>query len=181
MGLTTGGNKDPFIISKCKIANSENVSGEPQPFNKDEKIEIGVKLTFDIGKSFQPTLMVTGRFKRDEASLAILDWGRAFKVRNLLEILAPEYVDQLASTYQIPPEAVAAMRGKEIYRLSYIAGRNTLTGKLKYYDWDEVGAIEKGEEYLKDRFLRSNKAGYPKNFRPETLTEDASFPAVGGL
>lgn len=175
--LTDGDRKlSPYFVSTAKIIGAVNLSGKTLPF-QDKPIEIGLTLVLDVGKSFTPELNVFGAFKRN-ANNEIVQWGSAFKIKNLYEALCPEMLGELADQYVISDEALERMKGKEILRLSYVYKRSN-DGKVKYIDWNDIGTPEKGEQELTDRFLRSVRAGFPKNYSPEILTgelEGATSP-----
>jgi len=175
MGLSTL--TDGIIISEVTIANATNVSGEPLPFGTKKVVDVGVELTLEVGRSFQPKLTVAGNFKRDPISNEITDWGSAFRILELMRILCPEFIEELKTSHTVPPDAVAAMRNKKLLRLTYVTGRKE-DGRYRYADWTTVGSIEAGEANLKQKWERSVKNGYPKNFAPEAVGDSAGFTPI---
>jgi hypothetical protein len=165
MGLSSP--NEGIIISRTRIVNAKDISHQALPFTKGRAVDVGVELTLDIGKSFNPTLTIYGDFEKD-ASGTVVKWGSAFKVHDLLMALCPEYVADLKENYRISPDALTALMGKEFLRLTYVIGVRD-DGKIRYSDWTTIGTVEAGEEALKKRWTRSIKSGYPSNFHPEVL------------
>lgn len=164
-----------YLISEATIAGVKDISGTKLPF-MTKPCDIGVQLILEIGKTFQPTLAISGDFQRDDSG-EIIGWGRANKVRELFVKLGA--AEGLTEDNRLPPDVLESLIGKKILRLSYVSGRKD-NGKLKYSDWSEVGIPEDGAEVLAKRFESSVHRGYPKNFAPELLKEDDSLTSFTG-
>jgi hypothetical protein len=153
-----------IFISKVQIVNAVNRSGERPEFLRNTP-DIFIELKLDVGKDFQPTMSFFGDFKRDPRSGEILDWGSAFKIRNLFSAFGIE--GEVAENGTISDGLVNRLFGKEFYRLQYVSGEK-YDGKLKYSDWTDQIEIENPDN-LARAFFRSVEKGFPKNYKPELL------------
>ena len=75
MGLSTGfksqtTNSEQFMsgvfVNECTIVSVDTVYGGKEWQNEKYKDDVGLDITLDIGKSFQPVFYIGGRLKRDE-------------------------------------------------------------------------------------------------------------------
>ncbi len=159
-----------IFVSEATVAAIEDISGQPLPF-RDQPCDIGIRLTLDIGRDFQPDLYISGDFKRADTG-EITGWGGAFIVQEALSRLG--YSGVLTDENRIPEGVLAGCVGRKIYRLSYVTGMKD-SGKPRYNDWSQFATLEEGADELVHRFKRSLAKGYPRNYRPEVLEEQ---PAV---
>ena len=159
-----------IFINQVTVVGAVDVSGTQLPF-MERPIDIGLKLTLDIGRDFQPELLIAGNFKRDPKSNEVVGWGSAFVVQEALARLG--YTGTLEGDNRIPADVLAEVVGKHIYRLSYVSGQKD-GGKLRYSDWNQIATLEEGGDDLLARFKKSLTRGYPKNYKPDLLTEPAA-------
>lgn len=153
-----------IFVNEATIFSIEDVSGTtPRPLTNP--VDIGVRLVLEIGKDFQPELLIAGNFKRSESG-EITGWGSAFPVQELFSKLG--FKGNLNSDNSLTDEALEAMLGKKFLRLSYVSGTKN-NGKVHYSDWNIIATPEEGAESLAKRFQSSLSKGYPKNYRPESL------------
>jgi hypothetical protein len=151
--------------------------------------DCGIQMKLDIGKSFEPEMLVYGNFKWNGNVVA--DWGGAFKVRTVFDVTHVPMT--MNGTNKLPETAIKQLVGKKVLRLSYIRGvKQTETGKkMSTLTWDIVGDATdpKGKEKLLATFQAYVKkqaaAGYPLKFNPDAMDElnsdAASFtPAAEG-
>jgi len=163
---------DGVFVDTVTIADAQCISGQNLEF-LSRPIGIGVRLTLEIGKDFQPYHEIFGDGKYNGATLT--DWGSAFVVNDLFMRLGitPSVSDDGA----IPSSIVQQLIGKQYLRLAYVTGRKD-GGKFKTSYWNEVAGITEGEKSLRERFKRSVARGYPKNYDPSVLAEPVAAEAA---
>ena len=161
------------FISEATIINAQDHSGTMPSFLKTIP-DIYLVLTIDIGKEWTPEMSFFGDYKRDERSPeVIVDWGSAFKIRNLFSACGIHR--EINDDGTIPGDMVKELTGKKILRLQYVSGVRE-NGKLKYSDWTEQVLPADGDpRKLAELFFKSVERGYPKNYSPDVLVEDDSF------
>ncbi len=162
-----------IYVNEVTIAGAEDVSGVTLPYLQ-RPMDIGIKLVLDIGRDFQPELVIAGNFKRDLETGEVIGWGGAFVVQEALLRLG--FTGSLESGNRMPASILAGLVGKRFLRLSYVSGRKE-NGQLRYSDWSHIATTEEGPEDLVRRFKWSLTKGYPRNYRPEVLNET---PAASG-
>lgn len=154
-----------IYINEVTVAGAEDISGQPLPF-RDQPFDIGIKLTLDIGRDFQPEMIIGGNFKIENGN--VLGWGGAFVVQEALSKLG--YVGSLEPDNKIPAHVLPSLVGKKFLRLSYVSGLKA-DNKPRYSDWNILATVEEGPESLANRFRKSLSRGYLKNYRPQVLDE----------
>jgi hypothetical protein len=152
-------------IAKAKVISVEDISGKAHRYMQ-MPCDIGIVLTLDISKSFQPELIISGMFKRNVDTGEVIGWGGAFVVQEALLRLG--YTGLLDAGNKIPKAALNALVGKEILRLAYVSGTKD-GGKLRYSDWAQIGTPSTGEQELANRFRQSVTRGYPRNYHPSLM------------
>jgi hypothetical protein len=155
-----------IYINEVEIVAAEDISGAVLPY-LERPVDIGVKLTLDIGKEFNPELVIAGNFKRDPDTGEVVGWGSAFVVAEALSRLG--HTGPLDEGNGIPPGVLESVIGKRFLRLSYVSGMKQ-DGRFRYSDWNQIGTLEEGPHALAARFSRSLAKGFPKNYRVEVLT-----------
>jgi hypothetical protein len=178
MGLTTtpqvSSAYGPGVyVSEATIIDAQDHSGTMPSFLKTIP-DIYLVVTLDIGKDWTPEMSFFGDYKRDERNPeVIVDWGSAFKVRNLFTACGIHR--ELNDDGTIPKDMVNDLIGKKILRLQYVSGARE-NGRLKYSDWSEqVLPANEDPKKLADLFFKSVQRGYPKNYSPDVLAGDDSF------
>ena len=164
-------------INEVTIAEVQDMAGQTLPFF-DRPFDIGFKLMLDIGRDFQPELVIAGNFKRHPISDEVIGWGNAFVVQEALTRLG--FKGDLDPNNVIPAHIFSALIGKKFLRLSYVSGVKE-NGKFRYTDWNNIATVEEGAESLSHRFKRSLTKGYPRNYHPDLLERvesDVTFPPV---
>ena len=154
-----------IYVNTVTILAAEDISGTALPF-MENPFDIAIRLILDVGRDFQPELVIGGQFKRDASSGEVIGWGNAFVVQEALSRLG--YTGPPDPNNSIPPSVLETLVGKQFLRLSYTSGVKD-TGKLRYSDWNQIASVEDGAENLVKRFKRSLTRGYPKNYHPEVL------------
>lgn len=149
-----------IYINRATIISAEDVSGQELAF-KDRPYDIAIKLTLDVGRDFNPSMLIGGNFNRKPDSNEVTGWGGAFVVQDALSRLG--YTGDLDPDNRIPPAALESLIGKEFLRLSYVCGRKD-NGKPRYWDWNQIAGTEETPESLAARFKRSLTKGYPRNY-----------------
>jgi hypothetical protein len=161
-----------IYINEVTIANVEDMSGQMTPF-MDRPYDIGFKLILDIGRDFQPELVIAGNFKRDQITDEVIGWGSAYVVQEALTRLG--YKGSLDNGNSLPVNVLETFIGQKILRLAYISGTKD-NGKFRYSDWNNIATLDEGGDNLFARFKKSLAKGYPKNYRPALL--DAPIPNI---
>jgi hypothetical protein len=163
-----------IVIQVVSIITAEDVSNTTPPF-LTTPCDLGVKLTLDIGRDFQPEFTITGGVKRetvDGHEGVITGWGGAFKVRDFFsnlgiggDLIADD--DKYPTIYSIPTTMLEEAKGKQFKRLSYISGVRP-SGKTRWADWTEIASINESDEAFVKRFEKGVAKGFPSNYKPET-------------
>jgi len=166
-----------IFVGKATILAVEDISGEKVAYMQ-EACDIGLRLTLDIGRDFNPTMIFAGNFKQIGDKT---DWGYAWKVKAFLKNIEAGLTN-LTEDNRFPEGLLQDLVGKQFLRLTYTSGVNEEKGKVKYSDWGEIGSITEGEEVLHARFLKSLAKGHPKNYDKDARAKaETSFPAVVGV
>lgn len=155
-------------IDRVLISSVKDISGQKMPFN-NEKCDIGIELTLDIGRSYKPVVTIAGKFERDETGV-ITGWGKAFPVNRFLSSV--EIKGSLTHENRLPAEVLQNLVGRYVWRLSYVKGRRADNPeKLSYSTWNTMlpGDVPENEGKLLELFKKSLKRGYPSNYKPEVL------------
>jgi hypothetical protein len=159
-------------INRVRIINAEDVSGQELTFS-DLPYDIAIKLTLDVGRGFNPSMLIGGNFTRNPGTEEVTGWGGAFVIQDALSRLG--YKGDLDPENKIPLAVLEGIIGKEFLRLSYVSGERD-DGKLRYSDWHQIASVEETPDSLAVRFKRSLTKGYPRNYRP-VLVEPVSRQA----
>lgn len=154
-----------IYINEVTIVNAADISGEVLPFS-DQPVDIGIKLTLDIGKDFQPQMIIAGNFKRDFDTGEVIGWGSGFLVQEALARFG--FKGSLDAGNRIPAHILESLPGQKFFRLSYVSGVRE-GGKFRYTDWNQIASLEEGADSLSARFKRSLSKGYPRNYHPDLL------------
>lgn len=170
-----------IFITKATIISAEDISGE-QLVYMNKPCDVGVRLTLEVGREWQPTLNIAGNLKREGNESS---WGNAWIVRAFFQKMAMAGdIEEAGGKCTIPVEMVQGLVGKQFYKLSYCAGmKEKDPTKVRYAEWYEVATIDEGPDALHARFLKNLTKGYPKNYNPEAWDSrkaDAA-PATGSV
>ena len=174
------GNSSNTITHTVKIADINVTYGEKRDWQKYSD-DIGVDLTLDIGKDFQPTMYIGGSFKLDDINDQIIGWGRAYKVKMLFDAIGLPI--QLAKgtavvENRLPEGAEKHIIGREFERLSYLSNKTKEDGSNRWRDWQDVAKPGDGAK-LKENFLSAVDNGYVKDFlSPNSEPIEASFDEI---
>jgi len=169
------------FVNLVTIVHAESISGK-DVYNNGNPVDCGVRLTIDIGREWQPKMMIHGNFKKEGDKIG---WGSAFAVKDLLTKL--KLKGQLNPDGSIPQDLLDAMVGRKFVRLSYIRGVDQTTGKKRYTDYrhvevpkneDDAAEVAKLGQVLTNKFVKDVTNGWVKNFQPDAGSEDTSFPTA---
>jgi len=158
-------------VNEATIVKVEDISGTTPVF-MSRAVDIGLKLTLEVGREFQPVMLIAGNFRVDIKTGEVIGWGSACVVQDALYRLG--YTGPLDPSNRIPPKVLQDLVGRQFWRLSYVSGVKQ-NGKPRYSDWTTIGAIEDGHDDLIARWKHSRSRGYPRNYRPDVL----GAPVVG--
>ena len=162
---STGGQGNGIFISKVKITSIKAYYGEKQRWQKLPD-DIGIEMTLDIGRDFEPTFYVGGAFKRDEFG-DILSLGTVKKVDILFDSMGmdvPFGEDNIVSE-----DVLNDCVGREFLRLSYVSGEKD-NGKSKWSDWQETRSVDTSKEDFTKDFMNAVLNGWVRNYEPSTTT-----------
>ena len=152
-------------INEATIVSVTDVSGTTPTFMQ-RPIDIGMKLTLEVGRDFKPEFLIAGNFRVDIKTGEVTGWGSACVVQDALLRLG--YAGPLDADNKIPAKALQDLVGVTFLRLSYISGTKQ-SGKARYSDWTTIGSLTDGPEDLLARWKYSRSRGYPRNYRPDIL------------
>jgi hypothetical protein len=152
-------------VNEATIVSVEDVSGTTPSF-MSRPVDIGLKLTVEIGRGFQPQMLIAGNFRRDIKTGEVVAWGSAIVVQDALCRLG--FTGALDPGNKVPAKALQGLVGVTFLRLSYVSGTKN-TGKPRYSDWTTIGSLSDGSEDLIARWTHSRSRGYPRNYRPDVL------------
>lgn len=158
----------PFYIDSAKVLHvsvlypSQDTQATPGPDGTTAwRPDIQLMVALDIGASFNPTLRISGSYKKDDDG-NIISIGTAFKVERFFQVL--DIKDSFDE--KIPQDILNKAINKSFFKLRYIWKKNE-EGVNKYLDWD---IISKSKEGLEKEFLRSVDRGYVKNYNPHLIS-----------
>ena len=149
------------------ITDAIDISGQQLP-HLTQPFDIALCLTLDVGRDFQPELIIGGNFKKDVNTNNVIGWGSGFLVQDVMNRLG--YNGPLEEGNSIPRTALQSLVGKKFYRLSFVSGIRD-NGKFRYSDWNQIASENEGTESLMKRFMQSVAKGYPKHYKPELLEQ----------
>src|SRR5690242_4827808 len=90
-----------IYINEVTILSAEDISGQTLPMLQNP-FDIGIRLTLDIGRDFQPEMVIAGSFKRSQDTGEVTGWGSAFVVQEALSRLG--FNGTLGDGNKIPAE-----------------------------------------------------------------------------
>lgn len=160
-----------IYVNEVEIADVQDISGEQLPF-MEKPVDIGIKLTLEIGRGFRPEMQIFGQFKRDPATGEIIGWGSAWLVQDALNRLG--YSGSLDDGNKIPADALQHLVGVHFLRLAYVVGQKS-DGRLKYADFNQLATVLEGADSLVSRFKRSLAKGFNKRYSPQVVDADTAI------
>jgi len=160
-----------IYVNLVTVIKAEDISGQTLTF-LNNPVDIGIKLTIDVGKEFTPEMFIFGNFEYDMLTGDIIGWGSAFVVQEVFKKLGVQ--GHLTKDNTIPESALAQLVGKQFYRLSYVSGAKD-NGQLKYSDWNIIASLVEGAAFLASKFQKSLTRGYPKNYKPQLLNRQNGY------
>lgn len=156
-----------YFIDTVKIVDAKLHYNETQSFRKFPD-HLGVTLTLDIGKDFNPTWYLGGSYKIDDVSGEITGWKTVWSGVGMLFRAVGMYFK--CPTGQTPQSAVFSgeteqkLIGREFCRLKYRSNsRMDKEGNPKWVEFNNTEAIGKESE-LEKKFLDDIASGYVKDF-----------------
>lgn len=184
--MSLGNDPKPFtgiFIDEATITKAESVSNQ-DVYKKGEPVDVGVKLTLDIGKSFFPEVIIAGNTKIADGNVS---WGAAMKVKIFLNDMRVQPSDwKLDPDNSIPQALLDQLVGKRVMRLQYPSGINPATGKTSFRTYNRIVLADmrtrEGQDaktFLKAKYDADVVAGYVKphvkddatDFNPSALAE----------
>ena len=109
---------------------------EGKEWQKQYKDDVGLDITLDIGRDFQPVMYIGGSLKKDDFG-EVSGIGSAVKVKLFFDELGIKLDDQEILTQSINEDRFASVAGLSFQRLSYVTKRKE-NGKLQYSDFQNV-------------------------------------------
>ena len=164
---SSGGNKQNFFTETVTIVKAKVHYNETQKWRKFPD-DVGLTLTLDIGKDFQPEWYLGGSYKKDPVQGTITGWSTVWSGVGMIfrsvgtPIKCPE--GQTVTSALFPEQLISNLEGKQICRLKYkSANRTDKNGNPK---WVEFNNTEKAgnDEALMAKFAEDIKAGWVKDF-----------------
>lgn len=157
---------DNIFVETAQIQDVNITYGEKASWQNFAD-DIGVEMTLDIGKGFNPKMYIGGNFKVDTTSGEVVGWSTAFKVKLLFDALdmpiklskGKQKTDQ-----RLPSNAPELMKGKKFARLSYKSSKIRNDGKNRWIDWQQVDKASVNHQEFKNKFRDAVAKGFVKNF-----------------
>lgn len=184
MSITFGGTdtapkqRTNVSIDNATILKANVVYNKAQKWQKKPD-DVGLEMTLDIGKSFEPEFYVGGWFKADTVSGNTVGWGTAYKVKIFLESigLTGARIDKTKPVeHQRFPENTAEMLlGKTFTRLSYKTNKEKDSGGHFWRDWQQVAPQNHFEE-LRTSFNEAISHTDPKTGELAPYVKDFLHP-----
>ena len=179
-GTTSNKSSGPatnIIVQPVTIADFNITYGEKREWQKYSD-DIGIDLVLDVGQDFQPTMYIGGSFALDELNNTITGWGRAYKVKMLLDAIGlPVRLAKgtVVSDNRLPDDARDHIVGKKFLRLSYQSTKVKADGSHRWKDWQDTDKIGH-EQALKDAFTLAVSKQYVKDFLdPDNVATDGPW------
>ena len=185
MGLSTGfksqtTNSEQFMsgvfVNECTIVSVDTVYGGKEWQNEKYKDDVGLDVTLDIGKSFQPVFYIGGRLKRDEFG-EVKNLGTVRRISTFFDAIDVDA--KLNDEHKIEEDALADCIGTKFNRLSYVSGTKQ-DGKVRYSDFQEIVSASTPTITLIETFKKHVNNGWLKNYKPELMDNKASDSSIPG-
>tara|TARA_R110002020_G_scaffold1370_1_gene6263 strand:- start:3290 stop:3826 length:537 start_codon:yes stop_codon:yes gene_type:complete len=144
---------------------------EGKEWQKQYKDDVGLDITLDIGRDFQPVMYIGGSLKKDDFG-EVQGVGSAVKVKLFFDELGIKLDDQELLTQSINEDRFNSVQGMSFQRLSYVTKRKE-NGKLQYSDFQNVLNVNKPKSELIDKFKESVSNGWIKSYKPELMQEQS--------
>ena len=191
MSITFGGaskegtkTKTNISVDNVKIATAKVVYNQQQKWQKRPD-DVGIEMTLDIGKSWEPNFYLGGIFKAEDG--VVTGWGSAYKVKMLLDAvgLSGARLDKTLGPEQqrFPVDLADMLVNRKFARLSYKSTKEKQNGDYYWSDWQTV-ASENSFEELKTAFKEAlehrdphsgEPAPYVKNFLSPEMEEETDL------
>lgn len=168
---------------RIKAARIEYQTSRIESWKPDDVV-LRLKLEVE-GLDFDKDWATSGNYKKSgtpQGGRVVTGIGSAFKVASVFDELGIK--GEISDTGEFPPQAIEALRGREVFILSYVAYQKD-NGKPGYRDYDILAAQQEGEteeetrQRLYQHWLKQKEAGWVKDYRPELLegqgSSDTSF------
>ena len=167
-GTAKNHQRDGIFVNLVTILKARDITKtDDNKFDREIAIELKCEIDRSPQENWERTITIGGNWKRDSQTKEVLDWGGAFKIKDLLNACMIEEGDLWDEGHTLKQEVVNSLVGKEILLLSY----KKADGKYGY--WDLVGAPTRNRRQFADFFYQQwMKRGYPKNYNGG---DDAAF------
>ena len=162
----TTGNSDNIFIDKAKILTCDITYGVKKDWQTYAD-DISIELTLDIGKDFNPTFYMGGKFKIDEESGLVVGWSTAYKIKLFFEALGKVIILKKNTHKQdnkLPDGADQVCVGAEFKRLMYKSTKIKANGDNLWKDWQETRSVDTSNEEFKAAFTNAVDNGWIKDF-----------------
>jgi hypothetical protein len=155
------------FINDVTIVDIEVIYGGTEWQKEKYKDDVGINVTIDIGRDFQPKFYTGGRFKKDEFGEKV---GEGTLRRLDIFFDAIDVDAKVDDEDKIPEDVLPDCRGRVFKRLSYVKGTKK-NGKPSYADFQTVAAPESQNGELVAEFKLNLEKGWIKNYKPELMEE----------
>ena len=184
--------KKNYFTDTVTIVDAVAHYNEKQDWSNWED-HLGITLTLDVGRDFQPTWYMGGSYKVDEVTGAIKSWGSVWGTVGMLfrsigmGFKCPKGESVTSDNARFPVEIIKQMQGKEFIRLKYLSSKRTdKNGDPKWVEYK--GTAPAGQEHeLVSNFLRDvrpndNGMIFVKDWLdPESMDSQDSHPLEGKI
>jgi hypothetical protein len=166
-----GGNSKGYMgngiyVDEVEIKKASDVTEQEKSSGFDRDVSIKLEVLV-LKNDWERTVTIGGNYKRDPITKEVLDWGGAFKLKDLFVAcgMTDEDVQEGLSANGIPSsDLLAGCIGKKIKTLTY-TNINTTSDKLKYSTWNSVTSAGRDSANFAEYFMSQVAKGYPKNYK----------------
>ena len=155
------------FINDVTIVDIEVIYGGTEWQKEKYKDDVGINVTIDIGRDFQPKFYTGGRFKKDEFGEKV---GEGTLRRLDIFFDAIDVDAKFDDEDKIPEDVLPDCRCRVFKRLSYVKVTKK-NGKPSYADFQTVAAPESQNGELVAEFKLNIEKGWIKNYKPELMEE----------
>ena len=170
MGLSLAGSNgsasegymgDGVYVDEVEIKEVKNVTKDEAAKGFKRDISIALKVLV-LKNDWERTVTIGGNYKRDQQTQEVIDWGGAFKLKDLFIAcnLTDKDMDENIDANGIPSnDMLARCVSHKLKTLTYT------NVKGKYSTWNSVTAADRDSSKFKEYFMSQVAKGYPKNYQ----------------
>tara|TARA_X000000368_G_scaffold245987_2_gene194338 strand:- start:2106 stop:2693 length:588 start_codon:yes stop_codon:yes gene_type:complete len=170
MGLSLAGSNgsasegymgDGVYVDEVEINKISDVTSEEEAkgFKRDISIALQVRV---LKNDWERTVTIGGNYKRDAQTKEVIDWGGAFKLKDLFiacGLTDKDISENMNADGQFAKEMLEKCVSHKLKTLTY-TNKNG-----KYSTWNSVTGADRDSKKFKEYFMSQVAKGYPKNYQ----------------